>query len=199
MTKSALVSSSVYLLTLLLSSLLLRLSSHFTLVLRLPGISPAVFIFLPSICSHSHCAPLCVNKQPSPSFPVSICISTCLMRSCCHVPGRRQITWGGAVTHVDWNPLHILQVLCPLILSLDSHALWEEAIRSNSRAIVTHDSQHKLMNSTDSKGTRQQFYHADSVLQYYAEVIYNSRLPHQRPDFNLCYNTRTSQCLVWQT
>lgn len=43
-------------------------SSHFTLVLSLPVISPAVS-FLPSACSHSHCAPLSVNKQPRPSFP----------------------------------------------------------------------------------------------------------------------------------
>lgn len=43
-------------------------SFYFTLVLSLPGISPAVF-FLPLACSHSHCAPLSVNKKPWTSFP----------------------------------------------------------------------------------------------------------------------------------
>lgn len=66
-------------------------SSHFNLVLSLPVISPAVS-FLPSACSHSHCAPLSVNKQPCPSFP--------------YPSVYQPVSWGAAAMSQRWDRSH---------------------------------------------------------------------------------------------
>lgn len=97
-----------------------RFSSQLSLVLSLPVISPPISL-----------PPFRLPSLPLSFPPLSICISTCLMMSCSRVPAMRQITRGRAVMCWLKPNAH---------LSEDARVLWEELIRSNSRARLAHSS-----------------------------------------------------------